>query len=167
VEGQNKWFEGGAVVAGSGRGGKRHLINARLENLRNLASAARFGRVADAALLEIRKSAAFSLAEALAAVGLARNMEALRRSRWKVSEGHLALQARNVPILVGTTGDEIEKVAAAPAADHDVRVDRAKIMLESMRREKVRDDRTSFAAARSDPKRWPGMFPGLRVHVRR
>jgi hydroxymethylglutaryl-CoA reductase len=45
----------------------------------------------------------------------------------------MALHARNIAIVAGATGDEIEKVAAALAANHDVRVDRAKEVLEKLR----------------------------------
>lgn len=78
------------------------------------------------------------LAEVVVAVGLAQNMGALRALATEgIQKGHMALHARNIAIVAGAVDDEIEKVAAALAADHDVRVDRAKALLESMRREKV------------------------------
>ena len=48
-----------------------------------------------------------------------------------IQRGHMALHARNIAIVAGATGDEIEKVAASLAADHDVRVDRARDVLEA------------------------------------
>lgn len=75
------------------------------------------------------------LAEVTVAVGLAQNMGALRALATEgIQKGHMALHARNIAIVAGAVGDEIEQVAAALAGDHDVRVDRAKAMLEAMRR---------------------------------
>jgi hydroxymethylglutaryl-CoA reductase len=45
----------------------------------------------------------------------------------------MALHARNIAIVAGATGDEIEKVAVVLAAEHAVRVDRARELLEKLR----------------------------------
>ncbi len=93
---------------------------------------------ARAALKILNVETAQELAEVAVAVGLAQNMGALRALATEgIQKGHMALHARNIAIVAGASGDEIEKIAAALAANHDVRVDRAKEMLESMRREKV------------------------------
>jgi hydroxymethylglutaryl-CoA reductase len=74
------------------------------------------------------------LAEVAVAVGLAQNMGALRALATEgIQKGHMALHARNIAIVAGATGDEIEMVAVALAANHDVRVDRAKEVLEKLR----------------------------------
>lgn len=93
---------------------------------------------ARAALKILGVETAQELAEVVVAVGLAQNMGALRALATEgIQKGHMALHARNIAIVAGAVDDEIEKVAAALAADHDVRGDRAKAILESMRREKV------------------------------
>lgn len=89
---------------------------------------------ARAALGILGVQSAQELAEVAVAVGLAQNMAALRALATEgIQKGHMALHARNIAIVAGATGDEIEKVAGALAADHDVRVDRARELLEKMR----------------------------------
>jgi len=89
---------------------------------------------ARAALKILGVQTAQELAEVTVAVGLAQNMAALRALATEgIQKGHMALHARNIAIVAGAIGEEVDKVAAALAADHDVRVDRAKELLESMR----------------------------------
>lgn len=93
---------------------------------------------AQAALRILGVTSAQELAEVTAAVGLAQNMAALRALATEgIQRGHMALHARNIAIVAGAEGDEIETIAAALAANHDVRVDRAKELLEEMRSEKA------------------------------
>jgi len=74
------------------------------------------------------------LAEVTVAVGLAQNMAALRALATEgIQRGHMALHARNIAIVAGATGTEIETVAAELAAAHDVRTDRAKEILARLR----------------------------------
>ena len=90
---------------------------------------------ARAALKILAVETAQELAEVTVAVGLAQNMAALRALATEgIQKGHMALHARNIAIVAGAEGDEIEKVAAALAASHDVRVDRARELLETMRK---------------------------------
>ena len=85
---------------------------------------------ARAALKILGVESAQELAEVTVAVGLAQNMGALRALATEgIQRGHMALHARNIAIVAGATGDEIDKVAASLAADHDVRVDRARDVL--------------------------------------
>ncbi|MBA8845873.1 hydroxymethylglutaryl-CoA reductase [Ochrobactrum sp. RH1CCR137] len=89
---------------------------------------------ARAALKILGVQTAQELAEVTVAVGLAQNMAALRALATEgIQKGHMALHARNIAIVAGATGEEVDKIATALAANHDVRVDRAKEMLESMR----------------------------------
>jgi hydroxymethylglutaryl-CoA reductase len=89
---------------------------------------------AQAALKILGVTSAQELAEVATAVGLAQNMAALRALATEgIQRGHMALHARNIAIVAGAAGDEIEKVAAALAANHDVRVDKARELLEAMR----------------------------------
>lgn len=90
---------------------------------------------ARAALKLLGVRSAQELAEVAVSVGLAQNMAALRALATEgIQKGHMALHARNIAIVAGAAGDEIEKIAAELAGSHDVRVDRAKELLEAMRR---------------------------------
>lgn len=74
------------------------------------------------------------LAEVTVTVGLAQNMAALRALATEgIQRGHMALHARNIAIVAGATGDEIDRVAAELAASHDVRTDRAAEILARLR----------------------------------
>lgn len=85
---------------------------------------------AQAALQLLGVSSAQELAEIAAALGLAQNMAALRALATEgIQRGHMALHARNIAIVAGATGADIEAVAAILAQEHDVRVDRAKELL--------------------------------------
>jgi hydroxymethylglutaryl-CoA reductase len=76
------------------------------------------------------------LAEVMAAVGLAQNLAALRALATEgIQRGHMALHARNVAIVAGAIGSEIDVVASALAQAHDVRADRAKEVLVELRKE--------------------------------
>ncbi|MBW8637547.1 hydroxymethylglutaryl-CoA reductase, degradative [Hoeflea sp. WL0058] len=85
---------------------------------------------AQAALELLGVSSARELAEIAAALGLAQNMAALRALATEgIQRGHMALHARNIAIVAGASGTQIDEVAARLAADHDVRVDRAREIL--------------------------------------
>jgi hydroxymethylglutaryl-CoA reductase len=70
----------------------------------------------------------------LAAVGLAQNFAALRALATEgINRGHLALHARNIAILAGAAGDEIELVASKLAESKRVSVDAARELLARIR----------------------------------
>lgn len=74
------------------------------------------------------------LGEIAAAVGLAQNLGALRALATEgIQRGHMALHARNIALVAGATGDEVEAVAKRLAAEHDVRTDRALEVLKELR----------------------------------
>ncbi|HEY1130998.1 MAG TPA: hydroxymethylglutaryl-CoA reductase, degradative [Roseateles sp.] len=74
------------------------------------------------------------LGEVCAAVGLAQNLGALRALATEgIQRGHMALHARNIALVAGAVGDEIDAVARRLAAEHDVRTDRAVAILEELR----------------------------------
>ncbi|MEZ2296538.1 hydroxymethylglutaryl-CoA reductase, degradative [Variovorax sp. RCC_210] len=74
------------------------------------------------------------LGEVAVAVGLAQNLGALRALATEgIQRGHMALHARNIALVAGATGDEIDAVAKQLAAEHDVRTDRAVALLEALR----------------------------------
>ncbi|MNV32097.1 3-hydroxy-3-methylglutaryl-coenzyme A reductase [compost metagenome] len=74
------------------------------------------------------------LGEIAVAVGLAQNLGALRALATEgIQRGHMALHARNIALVAGATGDEVDTVARQMAAEHDVRTDRAIALLEQLR----------------------------------
>lgn len=75
------------------------------------------------------------LGEVAVAVGLAQNLGALRALATEgIQRGHMALHARNIALVAGATGDEIDSIAKQMAAEHDVRTDRAVTLLEALRK---------------------------------
>lgn len=74
------------------------------------------------------------LGEVTVAVGLAQNLGALRALATEgVQRGHMALHARNIALVAGATGDEIDRVAKRMADEKDVRTDRAIALLKEIR----------------------------------
>jgi hydroxymethylglutaryl-CoA reductase len=47
----------------------------------------------------------------------------------------MALHARNIALVAGATGDEIDRIARRMADEKDVRTDRAMALLEELRSE--------------------------------
>src|SRR3989475_3314620 len=79
------------------------------------------------------------LAEVIASVGLAQNFAALRALATEgIQRGHMGLHARNIAATVGAVGDEIDRVAEALVREGKVRMDRAKEILDDLRRPKGR-----------------------------
>lgn len=78
---------------------------------------------------------AAELAEITAAVGLGQNLAALRvLASEGVQRGHMSLHAKNIAIMAGAQGDEIDAVASRLAAEGKVRVDRAEKILRELRK---------------------------------
>jgi hydroxymethylglutaryl-CoA reductase len=78
---------------------------------------------------------ASELAEITAAVGLGQNLAALRvLASEGVQKGHMSLHAKNIAIMAGAKGGEIDQVAERLAAEGKVRVDRAQEILASLRK---------------------------------
>jgi hydroxymethylglutaryl-CoA reductase len=89
---------------------------------------------AQAALRVLGVSTAQELAEVTVAVGLAQNMAALRALATEgIQKGHMALHARNIAILAGAEGAQIEAVAKEIATSGDVSVDAAKAVLSEIK----------------------------------
>lgn len=75
------------------------------------------------------------LGQVLAAVGLAQNFAALRALATEgIQRGHMELHARNIAATAGATGEEVDRVVARLIAEHAIRIDRAKEILEELRR---------------------------------
>ncbi len=89
---------------------------------------------AQAAIRLLGVSRAQELAEVTAAVGLAQNMAALRALATEgIQKGHMTLHARNIAILAGAEGGEVEPVARAIAESGEVSVQRATEELAKLR----------------------------------
>ena len=73
--------------------------------------------------------------EVIVAVGLAQNLAALRALAAEgIQRGHMALHARNVAIEAGATGDLVDKVVKKMVYERKIRLERAKQLLEELRR---------------------------------
>jgi len=75
------------------------------------------------------------LAEIMAAVGLAQNFAALRALATKgIQAGHMKLHAQNIAVMAGAMGEEIEVVAKRMVEEGKIKMDRAKEILEEIRK---------------------------------
>lgn len=74
------------------------------------------------------------LAEIAVAVGLAQNLGAMRALATEgIQRGHMALHARNIALVAGARGEEVEWLARQLVEAHDVRTDRAVELLNEKR----------------------------------
>jgi hydroxymethylglutaryl-CoA reductase len=72
--------------------------------------------------------------EVLAAVGLAQNLGALRALASEgIQRGHMSLHARNIAVMAGALGEQIDEVAAKMVQERKIRVDRAKELLDKLK----------------------------------
>ncbi len=79
-------------------------------------------------------ASAQELGEIAVAVGLAQNLGALRALATEgIQRGHMALHARNIALIAGAAGEEVDRVARRMADERDVRADRALELLKEMR----------------------------------
>ncbi|UXM94651.1 hydroxymethylglutaryl-CoA reductase, degradative [Bartonella sp. HY329] len=89
---------------------------------------------AQAALRILQVETAQELAQVIVAVGLSQNMAAMRALATEgIQRGHMALHARNIAIVAGAVGAEIDIVAKEMAQNHDVRADNAAAILKRIR----------------------------------
>jgi len=73
------------------------------------------------------------LAEAIAAVGLAQNFAAIREIATRgIQAGHMALHAKNIAVMAGAKGEQVDKIAEKMVEEKNIRVDRAKEILEEL-----------------------------------
>ena len=78
-------------------------------------------------------------AEIIGAVGLVQNLAALRALAAEgIQAGHMSLHAKNIAVMAGAVGDEIDRVAEIMVREKCVRVDRAREILEKLREERRR-----------------------------
>ncbi|MFO7742551.1 MAG: hydroxymethylglutaryl-CoA reductase, degradative [Anaerolineae bacterium] len=98
--------------------------------------ATRVHPLAQLALKILKVERAQELSEAIAAVGLAQNLAALRALATEgIQRGHMELHARQIAMAVGAKGDEIGRVAEAMVHEGTIRPDRAEAILEELRGE--------------------------------
>ncbi|MEM3030781.1 MAG: hydroxymethylglutaryl-CoA reductase, degradative [Candidatus Micrarchaeia archaeon] len=91
--------------------------------------------LAQLALKIMGVATARELAMVMACVGLANNFAALRALVTEgIQRGHMALHARNIAVMAGAKGSEIDAVAEALAAEGNVRIDRAREVLARLRK---------------------------------
>ncbi|MBN2517404.1 MAG: hydroxymethylglutaryl-CoA reductase, degradative, partial [Candidatus Altiarchaeota archaeon] len=70
------------------------------------------------------------LGEVMAAVGLAQNFAALRALATEgIQRGHMSLHARNIAVIAGAKGEQVDIVAKKMAEEKNVRMERAKEIL--------------------------------------
>lgn len=75
------------------------------------------------------------LAGVAASVGLAQNFAALRALTTEgIQRGHMGLHARNIAVMAGAKGEMIDRVAEVLAREKNVKVSRAKEVLEELAR---------------------------------
>ena len=85
---------------------------------------------AQAALRLLGVQSAGELAEVVASVGLAQNMAAIRALATEgIQRGHMALHARNIAIVAGASGADVDRIARALVASGDVSVDKARALI--------------------------------------
>ncbi len=120
------------VSDGESQGGAAHLYG-RLElplAVGIVGGATRTHPVAQTALKILGVATARELSEVMAAVGLAQNLAAIRALATEgIQRGHMSLHARQMAVAAGATGADVDWIAAALAAEGQVRVERAKELL--------------------------------------
>ncbi|MEW6593181.1 MAG: hydroxymethylglutaryl-CoA reductase, degradative [Candidatus Hadarchaeota archaeon] len=79
------------------------------------------------------------LGEVMAAVGLANNLAAMRALATEgIQKGHMRLHARNIAAMAGADGDLVDIVAARLAEEEKIRVDRAKEIIEELKKKRTK-----------------------------
>lgn len=80
-------------------------------------------------------NSAKELAEVAASIGLAQNFAALfALSTVGIQKGHMSLHAKNIAVMAGAQGDEIDRIADELVEEGKIKLDKAKELLEKMRK---------------------------------
>ncbi len=89
--------------------------------------------VARAAVKILGVKTGMELGHVIASVGLAQNLAALRALASEgIQRGHMSLHARNVAATAGARGDLVDKIAKILVEEKNVKVERAKELLEEL-----------------------------------
>lgn len=74
------------------------------------------------------------LAEVVVSLGLAQNFAAVfALSTVGIQKGHMSLHAKNIAVMAGAKGDQIDKVAEQMVKENKIKLDRAKEILDEIR----------------------------------
>ncbi|TES94356.1 MAG: 3-hydroxy-3-methylglutaryl-CoA reductase, partial [Candidatus Cloacimonadota bacterium] len=74
------------------------------------------------------------LAEVVASLGLAQNFAAVfALSTVGIQKGHMSLHAKNIAVMAGAKGDQIDEVAEQMVKEKKIKLDRAKEILDEIR----------------------------------
>ena len=74
------------------------------------------------------------LAEVVVSLGLAQNFAAVfALSTVGIQKGHMSLHAKNIAVMAGATGDQIDKVADQLVKEGKIKLDRAKEIMETLK----------------------------------
>ncbi|MFX1560622.1 MAG: hydroxymethylglutaryl-CoA reductase, degradative [Promethearchaeota archaeon] len=91
--------------------------------------------VARASVKILGVETATELGHVIASVGLAQNLAALRALASEgIQKGHMALHARNVAATAGARGDQVDIIAEKLVKEKNVKVERAKELLEELKK---------------------------------
>ncbi|HHX65441.1 MAG TPA: hydroxymethylglutaryl-CoA reductase, degradative [Chloroflexi bacterium] len=102
--------------------------------------ATRVHPVAGVALKILGASDSRELAQVIAAVGLAQNLAALRALAMEgIQRGHMKLHARQIAMAAGATTDEVAPVVEQLVQEGAIRIDRAREILNTLRRNDTPD----------------------------
>lgn len=83
---------------------------------------------------------ATELGEIAGAVGLCQNLAALRAlSSEGIQKGHMSLHAKNIAVMAGAQGKQIDVVASRLVAEGQIRVDKAQEILSELNRKEDKD----------------------------
>ena len=104
-----------------------------------IGGATRVHPVARVCLKILDVKSAKELAEVMASVGLAQNFAALRALATEgIQRGHMELHARNLAASIGAKGEEIDIIAEKMAKEKKISMQRAKEILEEIRKQKIK-----------------------------
>ncbi len=99
-----------------------------------IGGATKVNPVAKVSLKILGVKTAEELARVAAALGLAQNFAALRALATEgIQRGHMELHARNLAIMAGAAGEEVDRVVEIMVKDGKIRLDYAKEVLERIR----------------------------------
>jgi hydroxymethylglutaryl-CoA reductase len=85
---------------------------------------------AKTALKILGVESARELSEVMASAGLAQNLAALRALvREGIQRGHMSLHARNIAVMAGARGEDVDRITEILVKEKNIRVDRAKELL--------------------------------------
>ncbi|MEL6151258.1 MAG: 3-hydroxy-3-methylglutaryl-CoA reductase, partial [Chloroflexota bacterium] len=97
--------------------------------------ATRVHPTAQIAMRILKVESARELAEVVVAVGLAQNLAAIRALATSgIQKGHMRLHAKQLALAAGATGEQIEYVVKMMVEENNIRLQRAKELVEELRR---------------------------------